>query len=133
VPQQLDVAATEVADRIETRLERFAPGFRGLVLARAVRSPSDLERENPSLVGGDLAGGSCELDQMLVFRPARELFRGRTPVRGLYVASASVHPGPGVHGVPGAAAARALLADRSHTRPLHALRSRLRTAPPGRA
>jgi phytoene dehydrogenase-like protein len=113
VPQRLDVDPTEVADRVERRLEAFAPGFRRLVLARTVRSPADLERENPSLVGGDLAGGSCELDQQFVFRPAPELFRGRTPLPGLYVAGGSVHPGPGVHGASGAAAARALLADRS--------------------
>jgi phytoene dehydrogenase-like protein len=113
VPQRLDVDREEVVERIERRLEAFAPGFGRLILARAVRSPADLERENPSLVGGDILGGSCELDQLLVFRPAPELFRGRTPLPGLYVAGASVHPGGGVHGVSGAAAARALLADRS--------------------
>jgi phytoene dehydrogenase-like protein len=113
VPQRLDVDADEVIARIEQRLETFAPGFGRLVLARAVRGPADLERENPSLVGGDIIGGSCEPDQLLIFRPAPELFRGRTPLPGLYVAGASVHPGGGVHGVSGAAAARALLADRT--------------------
>jgi phytoene dehydrogenase-like protein len=107
------VPVDEVVERIERQLERYAPGFGRLVLVRAVRTPADLERENPSMVGGDLAGGSCELDQQLVFRPAPELFRGRTPLRGLYLAGTSVHPGAGVSGVPGAAAARALLADRS--------------------
>jgi phytoene dehydrogenase-like protein len=121
VPQRLDIDPEAAVERMERRLEAFAPGFRGLVLARAVRSPSDLERENPSLVGGDILGGSCEPDQLLLFRPAPELFRGRTPLPGLYVAGASVHPGGGVHGVSGAAAARALLADRSPLR-------RLRTA-----
>jgi phytoene dehydrogenase-like protein len=61
--------------------------------------------------GGDLASGSCELDQQLVFRPAPALCRGRTPVDGLYVAGAWVHPGPGVHGVSGQTAANALLRD----------------------
>ena len=70
-----------------------------------------MERENPSLVGGDLAGGTYELDQLLVFRPAPELCRGRTPLRGLYVAGASVHPGGAVHGMSGRAAARGLLTD----------------------
>ena len=116
VPPRLDVSADEVAERIERQLERYAPGFGRLVLARAVRTPADLERENPSLVGGDLAGGSCELDQQLVFRPAPELFRGRTPLRGLYLAGTSVHPGAGVSGVPGAAAARRLVADRRRRR-----------------
>ena len=98
---------------VEDRIEAFAPGFRKLILARAVRSPRALERENPSLVGGDLAGGSVELDQLLVFRPAPELVRYRTPLGGLYVAGASVHPGPAVHGASGAGAARAVLADRA--------------------
>ena len=64
------------------------------MLARALRPPRQTERENPSLVGGDLAGGAMELDQLLVFRPSPHLCRHRTPVRGLYVAGASVHPGP---------------------------------------
>jgi phytoene dehydrogenase-like protein len=115
VPQHLDLPADEVVERIERRLEEFAPGFGRLVLGRSIRTPADIERENPSLVGGDLAGGSCELDQQLVYRPAPELFRGRSPLPGLYMAGPSVHPGAGVHGVSGAAAARALIADRSPT------------------
>ena len=86
VPQRLDVPADEVVERIERRLEQFAPGFGGLVLARAVRTPADIERENHSLVAGDLAGGSGEIDQQFIFRPAPELFRGRTPLPGLYLA-----------------------------------------------
>jgi phytoene dehydrogenase-like protein len=62
-------------------------------------------------------GGSMEVDQQLVFRPVLELARYRTPLRGLSVASASVHPGPGVHGVCGAGAARAVQADASWVRP----------------
>jgi phytoene dehydrogenase-like protein len=116
-----DAAVTEL---IENRIEQVAPGFRGLVLARAVRSPQRLEAENASLVGGDLAGGSLELDQQLIFRPAPELARYRTPVRGLYVAGASTHPGPGVHGVSGAGAARAARADASGARPWRRLRWR---------
>jgi phytoene dehydrogenase-like protein len=100
-----------VADLIEERIEALAPGFRGLVLGRTLRSPERLERDNPSLVGGDLGGGSVALDQLLLFRPAPRLARYRTPLRGLYVASASTHPGPGVHGVPGAGAARAVHRD----------------------
>src|SRR5215217_1233495 len=116
VPQQPDLPDEAIADRIEDRIEAFAPGFRELILARSVRSPSGIEQENPSLVGGDLGGESFELDQQLCFRPGPELFRGRTPLRGLYVAGASVHPGGGVHGVSGQAAARALLADCSPLR-----------------
>ena len=113
VPQRPDLPDEQIADRLEERIERFAPGFMKLVRARSLRSPADLERHNPSLVGGDLAGGSMEIDQQAIFRPAPEMARCRTPLRGLYVGGASVHPGPGVHGVPGAGAADALLADRS--------------------
>lgn len=116
VPHDPPLPDHAVVERIEEQIERFAPGFRDLVLARAIRSPRALERENPSLVGGDLGGGSYEIDQQLVFRPAIELVRGRTPVRGLYVGGASVHPGGGVHGVSGDAAARAVIADASPLR-----------------
>jgi phytoene dehydrogenase-like protein len=102
----------QVIERFEAQLERFAPGFATRVRARAARSPIQSERENPSLVGGDLAGGSYELDQQLVFRPAPELARYRTPLRGMYIAGASTHPGGAVHGISGRAAARALLSDR---------------------
>ena len=112
VPNRYDVPDDEVAARIDAQVERFAPGFASLVVARAVRPPRQTERENPSLVGGDLGGGAMELGQMLVFRPSPRLCRHRTPVRGLYVAGASVHPGGAVHGVSGRSAARALLADR---------------------
>jgi phytoene dehydrogenase-like protein len=117
VPQDVGIPDDAMADRMEERIEAFAPGFRRLVLARAVRSPRRFEEENPSLVGGDLGGGSFAIDQQLVFRPAPELFRGRTPLRGLYLAGSSVHPGGGVHGVSGTQAARALLADRAGWRP----------------
>jgi phytoene dehydrogenase-like protein len=111
VPQRLELDAGELVAPVERQLERFAPGFRERVLARSVRSSQQIEAENPSMHGGDLASGSCEPDQQLVFRPAPELCRGRTPLQGLYVAGAWIHPGPGVNGVSGAAAARALLAD----------------------
>ncbi len=111
VPQRPDLPAEAIADRVERRIEAFAPGFRGLVLGRRSRMPAELEAENACLVGGDIVGGSLELDQQLVFRPAPELFRGRTPLPGLYVAGAGVHPGGGVHGASGHNAARAVLAD----------------------
>ncbi|HET6551763.1 MAG TPA: NAD(P)/FAD-dependent oxidoreductase [Solirubrobacter sp.] len=112
VPARYELGDEAVADRIEAQLERFAPGFSSLVLARSSRAPWQTERENPSMVGGDLAGGSYEVDQQLIFRPAPELCRYRTPLRGLYMAGASVHPGGAVHGVSGRGAARALLFDR---------------------
>jgi phytoene dehydrogenase-like protein len=112
VPARYECSDEEVADRIEAQLERFAPGFSELVLARAIRGPERSEAENPSLVDGDLGGGTYELDQQLIFRPAPELCRHRTPLRGLYVTGASVHPGGSVQGMGGRSAARALLADR---------------------
>ncbi len=111
IPSDPEVPDDQLGRLVEDRIEAFAPGFRELIRARSVRSPRALERENPSLVGGDLAGGSIELDQVLLFRPAPELARYRTPLRGLYAAGASVHPGPAVHGASGAGAARAVLAD----------------------
>ncbi len=112
VPARYACSDEEIADRVEAQLERFAPGFRGTVLARSLRNPVQTESENPSLVGGDLGGGSLELDQQLIFRPAPEMCRHRTPLRGLYVSGASVHPGGSVQGMGGRSAARALLADR---------------------
>jgi phytoene dehydrogenase-like protein len=104
-----------VAEAIEAQLERHAPGFSSIVLGRRLRSPAGLERENPSLVGGDLAGGSYELDQQLLFRPAPRMCRYVTPLTGLFVAGASVHPGGAVHGMSGLGAARALLRRRRLT------------------
>jgi phytoene dehydrogenase-like protein len=94
------------ADRIEMRLEGLAPGFRSLIRARAIFAPPDLEALDENLVGGDLGGGSARLPQLLFCRPAFPYFGHRTPVRGLYLASASCHPGAGVHGACGFNAAR---------------------------
>jgi phytoene dehydrogenase-like protein len=71
-----------------------------------------------NLVGGDLGGGSAHLDQQLVFRPLFPYFRYRTPVKGLYLASASAHPGAGVHGACGFNAARQALRDHGDRDPL---------------
>ncbi|MDQ6607353.1 MAG: NAD(P)/FAD-dependent oxidoreductase [Actinomycetota bacterium] len=112
VPARYDRSDADVAALVEAQLERFAPGFADTVLARAIRNPQQTEAENPSLVGGDLGGGSYELDQQLLFRPAPELCRHRSPLRGLYITGASVHPGGSVQGMGGRSAARALLSDR---------------------
>jgi phytoene dehydrogenase-like protein len=98
-------------ERVEAQVERFAPGFRELIMARHVQSPADLERQNPNLVSGDVGGGSYALDQV-IFRPVPGLSPYRTPVRGLYLGSASAFPGGAVHGVPGDAAARVALRER---------------------
>jgi phytoene dehydrogenase-like protein len=105
-----DAAEVETfADRIETEIEAHAPGFRSLVTARHLLPPPALEALDANLAGGALGGGTTALWQQLVFRPTPGLGRAETPVRGLYLASASAHPGGGVHGACGANAARAAL------------------------
>jgi phytoene dehydrogenase-like protein len=102
------------ADRMEEVLEEAAPGFRSLILGRHVAGPAELEKGDPSLVGGALGGGTAAAYQQLFLRPIPGLGRADTPVDRLFLASASAHPGAGVHGAPGANAARAALA-RDHT------------------
>ncbi|HET8952375.1 MAG TPA: NAD(P)/FAD-dependent oxidoreductase, partial [Solirubrobacteraceae bacterium] len=111
-PQDADWAGEtdRQVERMEAQVERFAPGFRDLILARHVQGPADLERANPNLEGGDVGAGSYALDQV-VFRPVAKLDPYRTPVRGLYLGSASTFPGGAVHGACGDAAARRALAD----------------------
>jgi len=98
------------------RLEDHAPGLAARVVGTAVRTPLDLQEENPNLVGGDLGAGSSALDQQLVFRPVPGWFRYATPVKGLYLCSASTHPGGGVHGMAGHNCARRVLSDRRRRR-----------------
>ena len=98
------------ADRMQARIEARAPGFGHLVGARRVLGPHELEARNANLIGGAVNGGTSQLHQELVFRPVPAM-RGRsaTGVPGLYLGSASAHPGGGVHGAAGANAARAAL------------------------
>jgi phytoene dehydrogenase-like protein len=98
----------DAAPLLEAQLDRFAPGFREVVLARSVRGPAALERDNPNLVGGDVGGGEASLGQ-LVFRPVARAVPWSTPLRGLFLCSASTPPGGGVHGMCGYLAARAVL------------------------
>ncbi len=97
------------ADRVQARIESYAPGFGERVLARRVLGPRELQRRNESLHNGALNGGTGALTQQLVLRPVPGLGRAGTPVRGLYLASSSAHPGGGVHGACGANAAHAAL------------------------
>jgi phytoene dehydrogenase-like protein len=108
VPHGSTDAAT--TDRIEAQVERFAPGFRDLVLARSVMTTADLERHNPNLVGGDITGGAQVLRQVMA-RPVLTTNPYRTPAKGLYLCSSSTPPGGGVHGMSGYHAARAALKD----------------------
>jgi len=97
---------TDMLPRIEQQIERFAPGFRERVIARAVMRPADIERHNVNLVGGDIAAGATTLGQLFT-RPTWRTYS--TPVRGLYICSASTPPGVGVHGMCGYFAARRAL------------------------
>jgi phytoene dehydrogenase-like protein len=119
VPRQTgswDASRDAFTDVVLRRLEEHAPGLEGRILGTAVRTPDDLASENPNLVGGDLGAGSSVLDMQLVFRPVPGWFRYRTPVKGLYLCSASAHPGGGVHGMVGRNCARRVLADRRRRR-----------------
>ncbi|MFM9588004.1 phytoene desaturase family protein [Streptomyces scabiei] len=98
-----------MADRVERQVERFAPGFRSRIRTRRVLAPPTLQALDRNLHGGAINGGTAALHQQLFFRPAPGTGRPETPVDGLYLASASAHPGGGVHGAPGANAARAAL------------------------
>ncbi len=102
-------AVQRQADRMQGVVERAAPGFGARIVGRHVASPADLEQANASLVGGAINGGTSALHQQLVFRPVPGLGRPETPVRGLYLASSSAHPGGGVHGGPGSNAATVAL------------------------
>ncbi|MEV6048525.1 phytoene desaturase family protein [Streptomyces xanthochromogenes] len=101
-----------MADRIEEQVERYAPGFRSLIAARRILAPPTLQSMNANLHGGAINGGTTALHQQLIFRPTPGTGRPETPVPGLFLASASAHPGGGVHGAPGANAARAALRGR---------------------
>jgi phytoene dehydrogenase-like protein len=97
------------AERMEARIEAHAPGFRDRILARHILAPPDFEGRDANLVGGEIGGGTAQLHQQLIFRPVAGLGRAETPIDRLYLASASAHPGGGVHGGPGSIAARVAL------------------------
>ena len=105
-----------MTDHIEAQIERFAPGFRDLILARSVATPADVEAHNPNYVGGDIGGGANTIRQT-IFRPTLAWRSYRTPVDGLYLCSAATPPGGGVHGMCGMRAARVALAD-LHVQPV---------------
>lgn len=104
-----EAIATQVR-RLQSAIERAAPGFGDLVIGRHVQSPSDLQGSNASLSLGALNSGTAAIHQELIFRPTVGLGRPETPIPGLFLASASAHPGGGVHGACGWNAARCALA-----------------------
>jgi phytoene dehydrogenase-like protein len=98
----------DMSDEIESQIERFAPGFRDCIIARHKMGAADLARSNPNLAGGDINGGAANLMQLLA-RPILSPAPYRTPLRGVYLCSASTPPGGGVHGMCGYHAARLAL------------------------
>ncbi len=102
-------STVDMTERIEAQVERYAPGFRARILARHTRSPEQYEAYNANNIGGDISGGSLEGMQLLA-RPVARLVPYATPDPRLYICSSSTPPGPGVHGLCGFLAARALLA-----------------------
>ncbi|HEX3593010.1 MAG TPA: NAD(P)/FAD-dependent oxidoreductase [Pseudonocardiaceae bacterium] len=105
-----DDLTARYADVLQAVIERHAPGFGDRVLARYVQGPADLQRRDANLVTGAINAGTAALQQQLFLRPVPGLGRADTPVDRLFLAGASAHPGGGVHGAPGANAARAALA-----------------------
>jgi phytoene dehydrogenase-like protein len=98
----------DMTDRVESQIERFAPGFRDCIIARNKMSAADLTKSNPNLAGGDINGGAANLAQ-LIARPLLSPSPYRTPIKGVYLCSASTPPGGGVHGMCGYHAACAAL------------------------
>ncbi|MBX3016016.1 MAG: NAD(P)/FAD-dependent oxidoreductase [Caldilineaceae bacterium] len=105
VPHGSTVAMT---DQIEAQLERFAPGFRDLILARHTFNTADFQTYNPNYIGGDINGGVQDLAQFWT-RPVPRWNPYATPVKGVYLCSSSTPPGGGVHGMGGYHAAQAVL------------------------
>lgn len=116
-------STVDMTNAIESQIERFAPGFRDLVLERHTMNTVDLQRYNANYIGGDINGGRADLTQLFT-RPALRASPYRTSARGIYLCSASTPPGGGVHGMCGYHAARQALRDEFpayHPRPAPAL------------
>ncbi|MFL5787629.1 MAG: phytoene desaturase family protein [Flavisolibacter sp.] len=107
VPNGSDVDMTE---RIENQVERFAPGFRDIVLEKHIMNSSMLENYNPNYIGGDINGGIIDARQLFT-RPALRFSPYRTSAKGIYICSSSTPPGGGVHGMCGYNAANRALKD----------------------
>lgn len=99
-----------MADRMQARIVRHAPDFESRIIARRVIGPHEMQARDENLIKGALGGGTAGLHQQLIFRPVAGLGRAETPVHGVFLGSASAHPGGGVHGACGSNAARAVIA-----------------------
>jgi phytoene dehydrogenase-like protein len=101
-------STVDMTERIENQIERFAPGFRNLILARSTKSTAALEQYNANYIGGDINGGVQDLGQLFT-RPMLRLVPYSTPAKGIYLCSSSTPPGGGVHGMCGYHAAKAVM------------------------
>jgi phytoene dehydrogenase-like protein len=98
----------DMTDRIESQIQRFAPGFRDCIMARHTMTPAQFEAYNANYIGGDISGGLQNVLQ-IVARPSLRINPYSTPVKNLFICSSSTPPGGGVHGMCGYFAARAAL------------------------
>ncbi|WP_026551051.1 NAD(P)/FAD-dependent oxidoreductase [Arthrobacter sp. Br18] len=98
----------DMAEAVTRQIERFAPGFRDVVVSSYTTTAAGLETYNANYVGGDFGSGAVTLRQMLA-RPVPSLYPWATPLKGVYLCSQSAPPGPGVHGMAGFHAARLAL------------------------
>jgi phytoene dehydrogenase-like protein len=101
-------STADMTDAIERQIERFAPGFRDLVLARATMAPAEVESYNANYIGGDINGGAQDIRQLFT-RPAVRWDPYSTPNERLYICSSSTPPGGGVHGMCGYHAAQSVM------------------------
>ncbi|WP_284305489.1 phytoene desaturase family protein [Mobilicoccus caccae] len=106
-----EAASARTVEHSEAMLDRFAPDWRDLVIERIVRTPRTLQEANANLGEGAVGGGTQQLLQQALWRPVTGLGGPRTHIPGLYLGSAAIHPGGGVHGGCGYMAARAALTD----------------------
>lgn len=89
------------AERVLDKLAHYAPNVRDVLSKKIVLSPSDLEEDNPNLVGGDSVSGSHHLHQNYAFRPVAGYSNYHTPIKNLYMVGAAAWPGVGLNGTSG--------------------------------
>jgi phytoene dehydrogenase-like protein len=98
----------DMTEKIEAQIERFAPGFKERIIARYVMLPSDIEKDNPNCIGGDITGGAQSLRRIVAPKVSYN-----TPINDVFLCSAATPPGPGVHGMCGVRAAKLALSKKT--------------------
>jgi phytoene dehydrogenase-like protein len=100
----------DMTERIEKQVERFAPGFRDVIIGRHVMNAEQMQEYNPIFIGGDINGGVIDIGQLFT-RPVLRFSPYKTSAKGIYICSSSTPPGGGVHGMCGYNAAKKALKD----------------------